>query len=468
MRSGRRPDVDSQATATATSPWSPPSPSTVQVGIAPGTILADRYVVERELGRGGAAVVYSALDSLTRQRVALKVLDPHRFASPGSFDCLLRELRYARPVQHANVRRVFDAVEIGGLCLLTMEYAAGGSLRNELSSAPAHRSSVDPMDDALAIASGVAALHAAGLIHGDLKPDNILRMDDGRLVVSDVGLARAIGQTTAFTGFGGTPGYLAPEVVRGAPPSRAADVWALGVVLHELCIGHRPEWQTSLFGPKLRASQEGAGRRDSRLERVWRACLAEDPRRRPSTAEQVLTFLRSAPHNKWRRNNAVAAACCALALASAAFLLARRPMVNRPPARSASNTTAGSVAADWTQARLLLSRSGRCLRALPPDGKFVRVMTIDPDEAFDIEVLTGAYARGLCPGNFRHRVPRAVARRSKCPVRAPRRRGPDRNHVLVAPRRSRRRTGRRRTDAALVALRKTVRLRHGGRAARAR
>src|SRR4051812_28248086 len=188
----------------ATTPREPP----------PGPVLADRYVVERELGRGGDGTVYLALDRAGATRVAIKRFD----AAPSPEQAAggpLRELRLGRAVNHPNVCRVFDFFEAEGRWFLTMEYAPGGTLRTVVGDAAVTRPLADRVADARAIVAGVAAIHAAGFLHRDIKPENVLRMEDGRLVVSDFGLARARDKLTASSNTAGTPGYQAPEAATG-------------------------------------------------------------------------------------------------------------------------------------------------------------------------------------------------------------------------------------------------------------
>ena len=154
---------------------------------------------------------------------------------------LAREVKLARQIQHPNVCRVFDFEQADGRAFLVMELAEKGSLRDELRSGElAARPLADRIADARAVASALAAIHAAGIVHRDLSPQNMLRMGDGRLVLSDFGLATDASENTSI--HGGTVAYMAPEVVLGGKASVASDIWSLGVVMHEMVFGAKPRW----------------------------------------------------------------------------------------------------------------------------------------------------------------------------------------------------------------------------------
>ena len=203
--------------------------------IGRGNILGGRYEVQGELGRGGGSRVFRAYDRATKTAVAVKVMTGKSAAGSEWLERLGRELRLGRQGRHPNVCEVFDIMEAEGCRFLTMALATGGTLRDTLVSVP-ERSWPERIADARAVVSGLAALHADGIEHRDLKPENILRMGDGRLVLSDLGLAVSRSLTT-FTGSNcggaGTPPYMAPEVALGGEASTASDVFSFGVVLHE-------------------------------------------------------------------------------------------------------------------------------------------------------------------------------------------------------------------------------------------
>src|SRR3954447_3100468 len=209
--------------------------------VKPGDLLAGRYQIEAMIGKGGSGVVLRAYDRVSATVVAVKVLKPGLTHDPRWEKRFQRELRLGRPVRHPNVCRIFDIGDADGYRFLTMEYATGGTLRDLLKKTQALRPLVERLADAMFVTAGLAAIHAAGIVHRDVKPDNVLRMEDGRFVLSDFGLATYLPDSTMVSVFVGTPHYMAPEVREGDPATTRSDVWSLGVVLHEIFFGKRPE-----------------------------------------------------------------------------------------------------------------------------------------------------------------------------------------------------------------------------------
>jgi tRNA A-37 threonylcarbamoyl transferase component Bud32/tetratricopeptide (TPR) repeat protein len=207
------------------------------------TALADRYTIERELGRGGMAIVYLAEDLKHRRKVALKVLRPELAASLGA-ERFLREITTAAQLTHPNILPVHDSGDADGTLYYTMPYVDGESLRDRL-----NREKQLPIEDALQITKEVAdALgyaHEQGIIHRDIKPENIL-FQGGHALVADFGIARAVSaagaETLTETGLAvGTPAYMSPEqgVGSGELDGRS-DLYSLGCVLYEMLSGDAP------------------------------------------------------------------------------------------------------------------------------------------------------------------------------------------------------------------------------------
>jgi serine/threonine protein kinase len=259
----------------------------------PGGLIADRYRIESVIGAGASGYVLRARDELGGVPVAVKLLRPDRATEPLMVQQLTRELRVARALHHPHVCRVFDLQTSGESRFLVMELARC-SLWDELRSrGPEEASLPARFDDAEAITAGLGAIHAAGILHRDVKPANLLRLHDGRLVVSDFGLASLAPQGSA-TRFVGTPLYMAPEVAAGEPATRASDIFSLGLVLHELFFGCRPRWQTS--GGRRRLFEMPAGLRGGRqraLARLCADCLALSASERPRDAAAVQRRLRT-------------------------------------------------------------------------------------------------------------------------------------------------------------------------------
>ena len=208
----------------------------------PHTRLLDgRYKVGRPLARGGMATVYEAIDTRLGRTVAIKVMHP-MFAADSDFVARFnREARSAAGLSHPNVVAVYDQGSDGDTVFLAMEYVPGGTLRDLLR----HRGRLTP-GEALPLyeqmLSALASAHRAGLVHRDVKPENVLITDDGRVKVADFGLARAVASTTNHTSglVIGTVSYLSPEQVdRGVADARS-DVYAAGIVLYEMLVGEKP------------------------------------------------------------------------------------------------------------------------------------------------------------------------------------------------------------------------------------
>ncbi len=203
------------------------------------------YRMERQLGRGGMGVVYLAEDTRLGRKVAVKIL-PREFSTDHARNERLRlEARAAAALSHPAIATVFSIEELDGrLCLVT-EYVRGDTLRAELEHGPF---SLDLLvDTAVQVARGLAAAHAAGVIHRDLKPDNIIRSAQGEVKILDFGIAQIDAPddpaSPRLTGAGmaiGTPGYMSPEQLDGADVDSRTDVFALGVLLFELASGVHP------------------------------------------------------------------------------------------------------------------------------------------------------------------------------------------------------------------------------------
>lgn len=200
------------------------------------------YVVVAELGRGGMGVVFLAEDERLGRRVALKAL-PHAIARrPGLRERLRREARAAATIAHHAVATVYALEEIDDHLLLASEYVRGQTLRQVIDSGPVD--TVRARLIATNVAGALSASHAAGVVHRDLKPENIMVGHDGRATVVDFGIALVEGDDRPrLTGTHhalGTPAYMAPEQLLGIAVDARTDIWAFGVVLREMLLGHHP------------------------------------------------------------------------------------------------------------------------------------------------------------------------------------------------------------------------------------
>ena len=209
--------------------------------LAAGAVVGNRFEVLSVLGAGGMGVVYRAHDRELRDTVALKTLRVSG-ADAASLERLKAELRLARRITHRHVVRVHDFGQLDGVPFISMEFVPGVTLR-ELLSAGALPLAVSTRI-ARQVAAGLAAAHEAGVVHHDLKPENVVFEPGGSAKLMDFGLARISHREAGSRGFSGTLGYAAPEVMRGAEGGAASDVFAFGVMLQELLTGQRP-WSGS-------------------------------------------------------------------------------------------------------------------------------------------------------------------------------------------------------------------------------
>ncbi|MBK9037268.1 MAG: serine/threonine protein kinase [Myxococcales bacterium] len=289
------------------------------VALVPGQLLADSYRIVRTLGAGGMGVVYLARDQRLGRDVAIK-LHAAGAAGPGG-ERLIREASAIAQLGHANVVTVYQIDTYEGHPFVAMEYVDGGTARSWLASQP--RTWREIVALYLGAGRGLAAAHAAGLVHRDFKPDNVLIGADGRVRVADFGLVQGpvpwstdgapddddgpATTTATLTRTGavmGTPAYMAPEQHRGEPVGAAADQFAFAVALWEALTGARPfDGGTS---DELRAAQAqplGAPARPmpGHVEAALRRALAHDARARWPTMSALLAALARDPQRTRRR-----------------------------------------------------------------------------------------------------------------------------------------------------------------------
>jgi tetratricopeptide (TPR) repeat protein len=286
--------------------------------------MADRYQVEAVLGRGGSGTVYRAWDRMLGELVAVKILHPQRALEKSWIRRLAREVKVARAIRHPNVCRVFELGQDRGRWFVTMELATRGSLRDLLAEEAArsppptvgaptagspqgaeaapggtistNRRAPRPLServaDARALCAGLAAIHAVGITHRDVTPQNVLRMADGRLVLTDFGLA--IEHDDQTTVHGGTPAYLPPEAARGGRSDQRSDVFQLGMIISELLSGRRPRWTPDGTRLLLDEPRPGASAPEVELAALVLRCVDPDPERRPPSAVAVAGLLAAA------------------------------------------------------------------------------------------------------------------------------------------------------------------------------
>ncbi|MHC5261561.1 Stk1 family PASTA domain-containing Ser/Thr kinase [Streptomyces sp. UC4497] len=205
-----------------------------------GHVLDGRYRVDARIAVGGMATVYRAVDTRLDRVLALKVMHPSLAADASFVDRFIREAKSVARLSHPNVVGVFDQGTDGAYVYLAMEYVAGCTLRDVLRDRGAlrPRAALDILEPVLA---ALGAAHRAGFVHRDMKPENVLIGDDGRVKVADFGLVRAVDTVTSTTGAVlGTVSYLAPEQIENGTATPSVDVYACGVVLYEMLTGGKP------------------------------------------------------------------------------------------------------------------------------------------------------------------------------------------------------------------------------------
>ncbi|HNB41161.1 MAG TPA: serine/threonine-protein kinase [Anaerolineales bacterium] len=199
-----------------------------------------RYEVKSELGRGGMATVYRAVDPNSGREVAVKVLPREMMHDPQFRERFEREIKMIASLEHPAIVPVYDVGDIDGQPYFVMRFMTGGSLSDLI-----EKGSI-PIDETAKIiekiAQGLAYAHRKGVIHRDLKPDNILFNDDGEPFISDFGVAKLSESSSNLTGSGviGTPAYMSPEQAQGNEIDQRSDVYGLGVIVYQMLSGHQP------------------------------------------------------------------------------------------------------------------------------------------------------------------------------------------------------------------------------------
>ncbi|MEO8373426.1 MAG: tetratricopeptide repeat protein, partial [Candidatus Solibacter sp.] len=266
----------------------------------PGALLDERFRIIREVAQGGMGIVYEATDEKLDRRIALKC------AKAGFRNRLPPEVRNATAISHPNVCRIFEIhtadTSQGSVDFLTMEFLDGETLADRILRAPLSEKEARML--ALQLCAGLAEAHRNGVIHGDLKSNNVILCTaptgEIRAVITDFGLARRPGaaQRAMQSGqLGGTPDYMAPELLKGDKATIASDIYALGVILHELISGRRP------------MAEEKPGSAHAGWGRILERCLDPDPTRRFRGADEITAAL--APRS---RRWVLAAAVTAMAV----------------------------------------------------------------------------------------------------------------------------------------------------------
>ncbi|MCK9525932.1 MAG: Stk1 family PASTA domain-containing Ser/Thr kinase [Limnochordia bacterium] len=261
-----------------------------------GEMLADRYEILEKVGDGGMALVYSAKDHLLSRTVAVKILRA-QFADDEEFvERFRREARSAASLSHPNIVNIYDVGETEHVHFIVMEYVQGKNLHDLIRD---HESFSQDIIVSVGkqIAMGLAHAHYHGIIHRDIKPHNILVTEEGRVKVTDFGIAQAM-STTNLTQTGmvlGSVHYFSPEQARGVNVQAASDLYSLGIVLYEMIAGHPPFRGDSPIAIALKQIQENPlplrdfrPDLDGELEDLVLKLLNKDPKKRSASTEEVV------------------------------------------------------------------------------------------------------------------------------------------------------------------------------------
>ncbi len=264
-----------------------------------GRIFGERYEVIEELGEGGMGIVYKVFDRKIEEKVALKVLAPEIAGDEKTIERFRNELKLARKVSHRNVCRMYDLSEEEKTPFITMEFVPGENLKS-LIRRVGHLSKAKAISIAKQICEGLAEAHRLGVVHRDLKPQNIMVDSEGNARIMDFGIARSI-RTKSITETGmiiGTPEYLSPEQVEGIGVDHQSDLYSLGVIMFEMITGRVPfkgETPLSVILKHKTDRPPDPRKYDEQIplaiSRMILKCLEKDKNKRYRTANELLDDL---------------------------------------------------------------------------------------------------------------------------------------------------------------------------------
>jgi serine/threonine protein kinase/tetratricopeptide (TPR) repeat protein len=293
------------------------SSDTVQVedttALSPGSDFGTRYRIVSLLGQGAMGRVYKAYDKDVDRAVAIKVVRPGMMAEADALKRFKQELLLASKVSHKNILRIHDLGEVGDTKFISMAFVEGSDLNRILRETPRM-----PFDRILSfseqLAEALAAAHAEGVIHRDLKPQNILVSGDDHLYVSDFGLAKSFEEDTAVgmtrTGmFLGTPLYMSPEQVEGKPADQRSDIYSYGLILYEMVTGAVPftgDTALKVMYDRLKTRPKSPRLQNPDIpawfDRIIMRCLEKQPEARYQNAFDIVADLRNAKAPSYTRS----------------------------------------------------------------------------------------------------------------------------------------------------------------------
>ena len=268
--------------------------------LAPGTTFAERYQIIEELGKGGMGSVYKVLDNEINEKIALKLIKPEIASDKKTIERFRNELKIARKIGHKHVCRMFHLGKHEGTHFITMEYLPGEDLKSFIRRS-GQLTAGKSISIAIQVFQGLAEAHKAGVIHRDLKPQNIMIDKLGNAHIMDFGIARAL-KTKGITTEGvmvGTPHYMSPEQVEGKEADERSDIYSMGVILFEMVTGQVPfEGETTLsiaLKHKTEAPphpEEFNPQIPEALSRLILKCMEKDRESRYQDVEQLISELR--------------------------------------------------------------------------------------------------------------------------------------------------------------------------------